>query len=135
MSYSRSTPRAFGVTSNRFQVAEGLAEPWPAVKLCCGGDGGGLKNYHNTPIYHYIYICNYICIYIYMCIRLSIYLDTNIMVPDSYYRSHIQVGSLEVGSFHTTPTRAPTSPRDLIGVVWEHYGRLRTCKLPSSSGP
>ena len=46
-------------------------------------------------------------------------------------RSHIQVSSLEVGSFHTAPIRAPASPVDLMGAVWEAYGRLPTCKLPS----
>ena len=49
-------------------------------------------------------------------------------------RSNIQVGSLEVGSFHTAPIRAPISPLDLMGVVWEAYGRLPTYKLPSCNG-
>ena len=48
-------------------------------------------------------------------------------------RSHSQVGSLEVGSFHTAPIRAPIISPGLMGVVWEPYGRLPTCKLPSCS--
>ena len=48
--------------------------------------------------------------------------------------SHTEVGSLAVGSFHTAPMKAPISPLDLLGVVWELYGRLTTCKLPSCSG-
>ena len=44
--------------------------------------------------------------------------------------SHIQLGSLEAGSFHTAPVRAPTSALDTMGVVWELYRKLTTCKLP-----
>ena len=50
------------------------------------------------------------------------------------FRSNIQVGSLEVGSLHTAPIRAPISPLDLMGAVWEPYGRLPTYKLPSCNG-
>ena len=43
-----------------------------------------------------------------------------------HHRSHIQVGSLEVGSFHTASVRIPISPEFLKGVVWETYARLPT---------
>ena len=57
-----------------------------------------------------------------------------VQFPRYLYRSNIQVGSLEMGSFHTAPIRAPISPLDLMGVVWEPYGRLPTYKLPSCNG-
>ena len=41
-------------------------------------------------------------------------------------RSHIQVAGVEVGILHTA-TRAPRKRRrDLMGVVWELFGRLTT---------
>ena len=40
-----------------------------------------------------------------------------------------------MGSFHTAHSyKDPLSPLDLIGVVWELYGRLATCYLSSWSG-
>ena len=49
-------------------------------------------------------------------------------------RSHIQVGSLEVGSFHAAPRRAPRSPIDLMGVVWE-TAQLQTTLLRKPGAP
>ena len=44
---------------------------------------------------------------------------------------HIQVGSLEVGSFHTDSANAPRSHANLMGVVWE-IDHLQTTAVGAS---
>ena len=46
-------------------------------------------------------------------------------------RNCSQVDNPEVCSFYTVPIW----PLNLVGVVWELYGRLATCKLPACNGP
>ena len=48
---------------------------------------------------------------------------------DGSFRSHLQVGGLEVGSFHTPPIRILKRPSFLMGVVYHIYERLPTCNL------
>ena len=48
-------------------------------------------------------------------------------------RSHSQVGSLEVVASTLLPGGYHESPQ-LVRVVWELYGTLTTCKLPSCTG-
>ena len=61
-------------------------------------------------------------------------LSRTLIVHVASCTSHSQVGTLEVGSFHTAPIRASIRPLFLMGVVWEPYGRLPTYKLPTCKG-
>ena len=45
-------------------------------------------------------------------------------------RSNLHMGSLEVGSLHTAPIRAPISQPNLMGVLWELYGRQPPVNYP-----
>ena len=87
--------------------------------------------YKHIRTYMYLCICVCMCVQYCVYIYICIYLFIHIHIIYIYICIHIQVGSLEVGSFQAPLIRL----RYALRCLWERYGSLMGDCPPTDKPP